>query len=87
MPVIPATQEAQIRRIAVQSQPGQIVCKTLPQNKTFHRVAQGIVPEFKPQCCQRCMPGAEDWTDGQTDRVADLRRGRLGKEVWGDIQL
>jgi hypothetical protein len=33
------------------------------------------------------MPGAEDWTDGQTDRVADLRRGRLGKEVWGDIQL
>jgi hypothetical protein len=28
-PVIAATQEAEIRRIKVQSQPGQIVCKTL----------------------------------------------------------
>jgi hypothetical protein len=28
-PVIPATQEAEIRRIAVQSQPGQIVHETL----------------------------------------------------------
>jgi hypothetical protein len=33
MPVIPATQEAEIRRIAVQSQPRQIVCKTLSQLK------------------------------------------------------
>jgi hypothetical protein len=30
-PVILATQEAEIRRIAVQSQPGQTVCKTLSQ--------------------------------------------------------
>jgi hypothetical protein len=30
-PVIPATQEAEIRRIAVQNQPGQKVCKTLSQ--------------------------------------------------------
>jgi hypothetical protein len=29
-PVILATQEAEIRRIAVQSQPRQIVCKNLP---------------------------------------------------------
>jgi hypothetical protein len=28
-PVILATQEAEIRRTAVQSQPGQIVCETL----------------------------------------------------------
>jgi hypothetical protein len=28
-PIILATQEAEIRRIAVQSQPGQIVCETL----------------------------------------------------------
>jgi hypothetical protein len=29
MPVILATQEAEIRRIVIQSQPGQIVCETL----------------------------------------------------------
>jgi hypothetical protein len=34
-PVIPATEEAQIRRITVQSQPGQTVLQTLPQ-KTYH---------------------------------------------------
>jgi hypothetical protein len=32
-PVILATQEAEIRRIVVQSQPMQIVCKTLAQEK------------------------------------------------------
>jgi hypothetical protein len=51
-PVILATQEAEIRRIAVQSQPGQIVCETLSR-KTLHknragRVAQGEGPEFNP---------------------------------------
>jgi hypothetical protein len=51
--VIPATQEAEIRRIVVQSQPREIVHKILSQN-TQHknradRVAQGIGLEFKPQ--------------------------------------
>jgi hypothetical protein len=32
-PVILATQEAEIRRIMVQSQPGQIVCEILSQTK------------------------------------------------------
>jgi hypothetical protein len=32
-PVIQATQEAEIRRITVRSQPGQIVLKTLSQKK------------------------------------------------------
>jgi hypothetical protein len=36
MPVILATQEAEIRRIVVQSQSWQIVCKTLSQ-KTHHK--------------------------------------------------
>jgi hypothetical protein len=36
MPVILATQEAEIRRISVQSQPRQIVEETLSQ-KTLHK--------------------------------------------------
>jgi hypothetical protein len=50
-PVVKATWEAEIRRIIVQSHPGQIVCETLSQKKTHHRkgVAQGVGPEFKPQ--------------------------------------
>jgi hypothetical protein len=37
MPVILATQEAEIRRITVQRQPGQIVRETLSQKKTHHK--------------------------------------------------
>jgi hypothetical protein len=36
MPVMLASQVAEIRRIAVRSQPGQIVCKTLSR-KTHHK--------------------------------------------------
>jgi hypothetical protein len=39
-PVIPATQEAEMRRIAVRSQLGQIVSKTLSQ-KTLQKGAVG----------------------------------------------
>jgi hypothetical protein len=54
-PVILATQEAEIRRIAVQSQPRQIICDTLsqkkknPSQKKAGGVVQGVGPEFKPQ--------------------------------------
>jgi hypothetical protein len=53
MPIILATQEAEIRRITVQSQPRQIVLKSLSQ-KTLHKsraggMAQGEGPEFKHQ--------------------------------------
>jgi hypothetical protein len=52
-PVILATQEAEIRRIRVRSQPGQIVPKTLswkhPTQNKPGGVAQGTGPEFKPQ--------------------------------------
>jgi hypothetical protein len=52
-PIILATQEAKIRRIAVRSQPGQIVPRD-PILKTLHEnraggVAQGEGHEFKPQ--------------------------------------
>jgi hypothetical protein len=54
-PVILATQEAEIRRIEVRSQPGQIVGENLPQkNPPQNRaggVAQGVDLEFKPQYC------------------------------------
>jgi hypothetical protein len=57
MPVILGTQEAEIRRIKVQSHPRQTVCETLSQ-KTLHknragRVAQGEGPEFNSQYCKR----------------------------------
>jgi hypothetical protein len=52
-PVILATQEADIRRITVWSQPRQIVHETLsqkaPSQKSTGGVAQGVDPEFKPQ--------------------------------------
>jgi hypothetical protein len=56
-PEILATQEAEIRRIVVQSQPGQTVYKTLSR-KTLHKTRTGGVvqsegPEFKPQYCQK----------------------------------
>jgi hypothetical protein len=58
--IILATWETKIRRITVQSQPRQIVCKTLYQ-KTLHKnkadglggVAQGEDPKFKPQYHQK----------------------------------
>jgi hypothetical protein len=58
MPVTVAIQEPEIRRIMVQSQPGQIVPETLSQKKKpsprkrAGGVAQGIGPEFKPQYCK-----------------------------------
>jgi hypothetical protein len=44
MPVILATQEAETRRNAVQSQPGQIVRETLPR-KNLHK--NGLVEWLK----------------------------------------
>jgi hypothetical protein len=47
-------QEAEIRRIVVWSQPGQIVCETLSRKNPHHKkrsggVAEGVGPEFKAQ--------------------------------------
>jgi hypothetical protein len=52
MPIILATQEAEIRRMVVQSQSRQIIPKTLSRKSITKRaggVAQGEGPEFKPQ--------------------------------------
>jgi hypothetical protein len=53
MPVILTTQEAEIRRITVPSQPWEIVLKNLSRKYTSQKrasgVAQGEGPEFKPQ--------------------------------------
>jgi hypothetical protein len=43
MPIILATQEAEISKIAVQSQPGQIVHETLSQKKKNHKNRAGGV--------------------------------------------
>jgi hypothetical protein len=54
--VILATQEAEIRRIAVRSQPRQIVLETMLKNHPQKRasgVAQGEGPEFMPQYCNK----------------------------------
>jgi hypothetical protein len=51
MPVILATQEAEIRRISVRSQPRQIVCDPIskkPFTKMAGGVARDVSPEFKP---------------------------------------
>jgi hypothetical protein len=54
MLVILATQEAEIRRISVGSQPGRDpISKKTHHNKRTGRVAQGVDPEFKPQYCQK----------------------------------
>jgi hypothetical protein len=56
-PVILASQQAEIRRIMVGSQPGQIVHETLsrkhPIQKRVGGVAQNVGPEFKSQYCQK----------------------------------
>jgi hypothetical protein len=52
-PVILAPQEAEIRRIEMQSQPKQIVHETLsqknPSRKRASGMSQGVDPEFKPR--------------------------------------
>jgi hypothetical protein len=50
-PAILATQETEIRRITVRSQPRQIVPGDPISKKTLcQKVAEGVGPEFKPQC-------------------------------------
>jgi hypothetical protein len=57
MLVILGTQETEIKKIKVQSQPGQLVFEPLSQ-KAHHKkwvgaVAQSTGPEFKPHFCKK----------------------------------
>jgi hypothetical protein len=47
-PVIPATQEAEIRRIEVQSQLRQIVHETLSQKYPTHKKGWWSGPRYRP---------------------------------------
>jgi hypothetical protein len=61
-PVIPATQEAEIRRIEAQSQPGQIVWETLSQEKSIIKKSWWSGSRWKPwvqtqDCEKKAQPG------------------------------
>jgi hypothetical protein len=68
-PVILVTQEAEISRIMVQSQPGQIVWETLSWKNSSQKkaggVAQGVGSEFKPQYYKKRVPNTKKgwWSD------------------------
>jgi hypothetical protein len=57
MPVILATQETELKRIMVQSQPwtnsSHDPISKNPIKKRAGGVAQGVGPEFKPQYCKK----------------------------------
>jgi hypothetical protein len=59
MPVILGIQEAAIRRIVVQSQPGQIVSETLsrkkPSQKKASGMAQGVGPELNSSTTKKML--------------------------------
>jgi hypothetical protein len=46
-PIILVTQEAEIKRISVQSQPGRIVCETLSQKKKKNHHKKVLVEWLK----------------------------------------
>jgi hypothetical protein len=48
IPVIPATQQAEIRRITVQRDPGQTVQETLSPKKIHHKTGLGSGSKCRP---------------------------------------
>jgi predicted P-loop ATPase len=78
--VILATQEAELRRVVVQSQPRQIVHEILSQ-KTHHKkrtggVTQGVGPEFKPQYCKKKKNKPK--TKKETNKKSPKQEGEYG---------
>jgi hypothetical protein len=80
--IIQATQEADIRRIVVRSQPGQIVLQRAYLKKTLHKnmvggVAQGEGPELNPTTPKKkkkkkCGMKGEDTGDLGAELAEDL---------------
>jgi hypothetical protein len=56
MPVILATQEAEIRRTVVQSQPGQIVRETVSRKNLHKNRAGGVAQGEGPEYCKKKPP-------------------------------
>jgi hypothetical protein len=91
MPVILATQDAEIQRILVQSQPGQIVQETLSQKYSTQKGACRVVQVAE------CLPSKheagrkegrkegwkdgrkEGWKEGRKERKKEGREGRRKK--------
>jgi hypothetical protein len=71
-PVILATQEAEIRRITVRSQPGKIVRETLSQKKKNHKkgLVQNVGPEFKPQYHKKKKKNLKLWLN--EDKLCEI---------------
>jgi hypothetical protein len=61
MPIILATQEAEIRKIEVQSQPGQIVQETLSQKNPTHKRAGGVSQGTNPPVPQKNKGRGQAW--------------------------
>jgi hypothetical protein len=74
MPVILATQEAEIRRIAVPSQPGQIVRETY-LDKTHHKKRLAEEVRCRPRIQGQFGKGA-----GEEREEEGERRGGRGRE-------
>jgi hypothetical protein len=71
--IIPATQEAALRRIAVRSQPRQIVHKTLAQKYLIQNRAGGVaqVVEHLPSKCKTLSSSP---TTDKKEKKADMER-------------
>jgi hypothetical protein len=52
-PVIPATQEAEIRGLWLEASPVRPYLEKYPSQKRAGGVAQGVGPEFKPRYCEK----------------------------------
>jgi hypothetical protein len=84
MPVILATWEAEIRKIAVQSQPRQIVHKTLPLKYTTRNRAGGVaeVVEHLPSKCEALNSNPSTAKNKQTNKQKPTMRCHFTSLGW-----